>query len=110
LCALWPCRRVPAAASVPTPLIWPLAFFWGAVAFGVYTMALVMLGERFSGSMLITGNSAFALFWGLGGIVGPPVTGSAMTQLGPQGLPLTLGLICTVLCTALIIARSRRPS
>jgi MFS family permease len=93
-----------------TPLIWPLAFFWGAVAFGVYTMALLMLGERFSGSMLITGNSAFALFWGLGGIVGPPVTGSAMTQLGPQGLPLTLGLICTVLCTALIIARSRRPS
>ncbi len=93
-----------------TPLIWPIAFLWGAVAFGVYTMALVLLGERFSGAMLITGNSAFALFWGVGGIVGPPVTGSVMSQIGPQGLPLTLGAISAALCVALIIAQRRRPS
>ncbi len=97
-------------AVFATPLIWPLAFFWGAVAFGVYTMALVMLGERFSGPMLITGNSAFSLFWGLGGIVGPPVTGSVMSQVGPQGLPLTLAAISVALCAALFLARKRRPS
>jgi MFS family permease len=93
-----------------TPLIWPVAFFWGAVAFGVYTMALVSLGDRFSGPMLITGNSAFALFWGVGGIIGPPVTGSFINQIGPQGLPLVLGAISAVLCVALVIARTRRPS
>lgn len=93
-----------------TPLIWPLAFFWGAVAFGIYTMALVRLGERFSGSMLITGNSAFALFWGIGGIIGPPAAGSAMSQIGAPGLPLTLGATSAVLCVVLFIVQSRRPS
>lgn len=83
-----------------SPLIWPVVFVWGSVAFGIYTMALIQLGERFSGSMLITGNAAFALLWGIGGIAGPPATGAVMSAVGVQGLPLTLGLICLALAAA----------
>ena len=61
--------------SFDSLLVWPIVFVWGAVSFGIYTMALIELGERFSGSMLIAGNAAFALVWGVGGIAGPPVTG-----------------------------------
>jgi MFS family permease len=89
-----------------TPLIWPMVFVWGAVAFGIYTMALIELGERFSGAMLITGNAAFALFWGIGGIAGPPVTGAVMDIAGVQGLPLALGLLCLGLVVS-ILMRSR---
>ncbi|MDQ6433049.1 MFS transporter [Mesorhizobium sp. LHD-90] len=83
-------------------LIWPVAFVWGAVAFGIYTMGLIMLGERFSGPMLMTGNAAFALVWGLGGIAGPPVTGAIMDLIGVEGLPLALGLLCGSLVVCIL--------
>jgi hypothetical protein len=74
-------------------VIWPFVFLWGAVSYGIYTMALIALGERFSGSMLIAGNAAFALLWGVGGIAVSPTAGAAMDLFGPRGLPLTLGLL-----------------
>ncbi len=77
--------------AVGSALMWPLLFFWGSAAFGVFTLALAELGDRFSGSMLLAGSAAFALAWGVGGIVGPPLTGAAMTHFGPEGLPLILG-------------------
>jgi MFS family permease len=80
-----------------SPAQWPVAFFWGAFAYGIYTMAIVELGQRFSGTMLVAGNAAFALMWGGGGIVGPPGAGVAMQAAGPSGLPLFLAAICLVL-------------
>lgn len=78
-------------------LIWPMLFVWGAVAFGTYTIAMTDLGDRFSGALLLAGNSAFGVMWGLGGIIGPSVSGVAMDLVGPEGLPLTLGVIFAIL-------------
>ena len=92
-----------------TLFVWPLMFVWGAIAYGLYTVALVELGTRFSGSMLVAGNSAFAMMWGIGGLTGPPGTGLVMDWIGVQGLPLTLGLMCVALLAAAAIrAASRR--
>ncbi|MDQ6432845.1 MFS transporter [Mesorhizobium sp. LHD-90] len=88
-------------------LVWPLLFVWGGVSFGIYTMALVQLGERFAGQALITGAAAFSLVWGIGGIVGSPATGLAMQLVGHQGLPLSLGLLCGVLAVFLMARRRR---
>jgi len=74
-------------------LIWPVLFVWGAIAFGTYTVAMVELGDRFSGTLLLAGNSAFGLMWGIGGIIGPSVAGGAMDLIGPEGLPVTLGIL-----------------
>lgn len=94
---------------IATPLIWPLIIVWGALAYGLYTVALVELGTRFSGSMLVAGNSAFAMMWGIGGLTGPPGTGLVMDWIGVQGLPLTLGLMCVgLLVAAAIRAWGRR--
>jgi len=62
----------------------------GAVGYGVYTMALVELGSRFKGTVLVAGNAAFALMWGAGGIVGPPGAGALMQVIGPLGLPVVI--------------------
>ncbi len=97
------CALLPLLFS--SPFIWPMAFVWGAVAFGIYTMALIELGERFSGAILITGNAAFALAWGAGGIVGPPLTGAFMDIFGAQGLPLALGLLSGALLAMLVLGR-----
>jgi MFS family permease len=96
-------------------LIWPMLFVWGAVAFGTYTVAMVELGDRFSGALLLAGNSAFGTVWGIGGIVGPLVGGTAMDLMGPEGLPLTLAILFVILGLAVIkmplgIVKSHRSS
>jgi len=90
-----------------SPVIWPVAFLWGAVAFGIYTIALIELGDRFSGTLLMTGNAAFAMSWGVGGIVGPPLTGGVMGVVGVQGLPLVLGLMCAALVVVALLRDHR---
>ncbi len=84
-------------------LIWPMLFVWGAVAFGTYTIAMIDLGDRFTGALLLAGNSAFGVMWGLGGIIGPSVAGVAMDLMGPEGLPLTLGILFAILGIAAIL-------
>lgn len=88
-------------------LIWPLVVAWGGVSFGIYTISLIQLGERFTGQALIAGNAAFAFVWGIGGIVGSPATGLAMQLIGHQGLPSSLGLLCCVLAVFLMAERRR---
>jgi hypothetical protein len=56
----------------------------------VYTTALAGLGDRYSGTKLLTGSAAFGLMWGLGGIVGPASTGAVMQVWEPTKLPLAL--------------------
>ncbi|MCP8466303.1 MFS transporter [Pseudomonas sp. ZM23] len=91
------------SAAFDTPLVWPLVFVWGGASFGIYTMSLIQLGERFSGRFLIAGNAAFAFIWGIGGMVGSPITGMVMQMVGHQGLPLALGMLCAVLALLLLL-------
>lgn len=94
---------------IETPFIWPVLGVMGAVGYGVYTMALVELGTRFNGSLLVAGNSAFAVMWGLGGIVGPPTSGMVMQAVGPIGLPAVMvTLNVALLVFALYRATARR--
>lgn len=105
LASLAGCLLLPAIFN--SWLIWPLVFVWGGVSFGIYTMSLIQLGERFTGQALIAGNAAFALVWGVGGIAGSPATGLTMQLIGHQGLPLSLGLLCCALAV-LLMAKIRR--
>jgi MFS family permease len=96
---------------ITTPLIWGVLLVMGAVGYGVYTMALVELGSRFRGSLLVTGNAAFALLWGVGGIVGPPGAGALMQAIGPLGLPsVIVGLDILLVAFALYRSLQRRRS
>ncbi|TAV48720.1 MFS transporter [Rhizobium leguminosarum] len=105
LACLASCLLLPSAFN--SWLVWPLVFVWGGVSFGIYTLSLIQLGERFTGQALIAGNAAFALVWGIGGIVGSPATGLAMQLIGHQGLPLSLGLLSFVLAVLLMVRRWR---
>jgi hypothetical protein len=90
---------------IDTPLIWPCVFVWGAVSYGIYTMSIIELGERFTGSTLVAGNAAFSLMWGVGGIAVPPLAGGVMDLIGASGLPITLGAICAALAAATVLRR-----
>ena len=99
------CSILPLA--IGTALQWPFVFLWGAVSYGIYTVAFLELGNRFTGSMLIAGNAAFVLTWGIGGIAGPPLTGAAMDLAGAGALPSILGVACLALAAIAIPRRTR---
>lgn len=72
-------------------LLWPALMVLGALAGGVYTLALVLIGQRFRGRNLVTANAAAGMLWGVGSLLGPLLSGSLM-DLGPQGVPVALAL------------------
>lgn len=82
-----------------------LLFFWGAAGYGGYTVALTILGDRFSGQLLLAGNAAFALMWGFGGIFGSPLAGRFMDLFGHNGLPGVLAVLFGALALALAVFR-----
>jgi predicted MFS family arabinose efflux permease len=105
ICVVW---TAVAAALMPiavrAPYWWLLVFFWGGAYYAIYTLSLVRLGERFKGSALAAGNAAFAAMWGLGGLVGTPLAGSAMQLWGPIGLPITVAGVFALLAGAIMIS------
>ncbi|HEY5658774.1 MAG TPA: MFS transporter [Myxococcota bacterium] len=94
------CTLLVALASLGMPLVlaytpWNLLFMlvFGTVLSGIYTIAMVLIGERFRGADLAAASALFGVMWGSGSILGPPVGGLAMDAYGPHGLPLALTLL-----------------
>ena len=71
-----------------TPAMWLALFVMGGAAGGTYTLALVRIGDRFSGARLISANAYVGLLWGAGGLAGPLLGGAAMQAINPRGLML----------------------
>lgn len=84
------CAAIPASMHEPNALYLVL-FAWGGLAFGIYTMALAELGQRFTGSLLFTGNAMLGLMFGVGGLLGAPATGVAFEQFGAVGMAAVTG-------------------
>lgn len=78
-------------------LKWPLLILVGTTGYGVYTVSLAALGDRFSGIDLVNGSASFALVWGFGALFGSVSGGWAMLGFGPHGLPISLALVYLLL-------------
>ncbi|MFD7261741.1 MFS transporter [Streptomyces sp. NPDC059874] len=76
--------------------LWPMVALWGGVAFAGYPIVLTLLGEGLRGSSLLLGNTAFAIVWGIGGVIGPPYAGAAADWLGESGMPYALAALWLV--------------
>jgi len=94
--------------SMDSVWIWPLMLFLGAAGFGIYTIGLAQLGDRFRGADLIAGTSAFSTAWGLGALTGSVACGLAMNQFGPNGFPQALLVIFVGYLIVRIVTQIRR--
>jgi MFS family permease len=94
--------------SVDSAWVWPLMLYLGASGFGIYTIGLAQLGDRFQGADLIAGTSAFSTAWGLGALAGSVVCGLAMNQFGPNGFPQALLAIFVGYLIVRIVTEFRR--
>lgn len=78
-------------AAKPWNLLY--VFLFGGVFGALYSVGVVLLGERFRGADLASASAVFTMMWGLGSVVGPSLSGAAMELLPPHGLLLTLALL-----------------
>lgn len=76
--------------AIGSVLIWPLLLVIGAAGFGIYTVGLAELGDRFRGADLIAGTASFSTAFGLGALTGAALCGFAMAAFGPHGFPSSL--------------------
>jgi len=84
---------LPLTIEIPM-LFWPLLFLWAGFIMSIYTVTLSLVGEQFSGTELISANSAISIMYGAGGAAGPTLAGVAMDAFGPNGLPWTMAVLC----------------
>ncbi len=89
-------------------LLWPVLIVAGTTGYGVYTLALKSLGDRFSGQDLINGTAVFGTVWGVGALFGSIIAGWSMTLSTRMGLPLNLVLIYALLAIGLMLRKQTR--
>jgi MFS family permease len=73
---------------------YPILFFWGGCSFGLYTVGVTMLGERYRGGELVAANAAFVMTFELANLFGPPLSGWAIEAWVPTGLMVYMACIC----------------
>jgi MFS family permease len=73
-----------------TLLIWPLWVLFGASAGGLFTLSLILIGERYRDDALVRANAHIAQLWGVGCLVGPLAAGAGSQWINGHALPLLM--------------------
>ena len=105
-----------------TLLIWPLWVLFGASAGGLFTLSLILIGERYRDDALVRANAHIAQLWGVGCLIGPLAAGAGSQWISGHALPLLMamgafGLVILLLrqgafgrWPSLLRSKDRRPS
>ena len=104
-CLLLP--LMPLAVSLPW-LWWVLLYVLGGTAGGIYVLALVACGDRFSGQRLVAATAIINATWGVSGSGGPLLTGALMESIHVNALVVVLWLGATIFVASLLW--ERRPA
>lgn len=75
---------------VHTVAIWPLWVLFGASAGGLFTLSLILIGERYRDDALVRANAHVAQLWGIGCLLGPLAAGAGSQWISGQALPLLM--------------------
>ncbi|MCD5992114.1 MFS transporter [Pseudomonas sp. CDFA 602] len=75
---------------VHTVLIWQLWVTFGASAGGLFTLSLILIGERYRDDSLVRANAHVAQLWGIGCLIGPLVAGAGSQWVSGDALPLLM--------------------
>ncbi len=71
-------------------LLLAIIFISGGFMAGLYTIGLIHLGTRFSGTDLASANAAFVMMYSIGMLIGPATMGIALNSSNPHWLPWSI--------------------
>ncbi len=95
-------------AFIDSILKWPILVLMGTTGYGVYTVSLTSLGNRFSGIELVNGSASFAIVWGFGALIGSVSGGWAMLGFGTDALPVSLALVYFLLALGITLRQLQK--
>lgn len=109
------CALASAALTAALPAIDPhsqailvVLVLWGGISFAIYAVGLALLGQRFKGGDIARANAALTSIYTFGGMVGPPIAGSALELAGRPAFGLSLALVYAIAGVGALLAL-RRP-
>lgn len=82
--------------ALHTLLVWPVLVLFGASAGGLYTLSLILIGQRYRDDALVRANAHIAMLWGIGSLLGPLSTGAASQWLSSHALPLLMAIAALI--------------
>lgn len=95
--------------SQPFPWLATLVvFLWGGAIGGMNTLAVIEAGDRVAGHQVSTAMTAIAMFYTVGSVLGPIVTGAAVSYVSPHGLMMSIGLAGALFVVLLWISKSAK--
>jgi len=97
----------------PLPgLLLLVAAIYGGLSFTLYPIALAHAADRVSQDQMVAMTSGLMLVWGIGSMIGPIFSSSAMEWWGPQGLfgTVTMGTLGLIVFTLWRIRRRPPPT
>jgi MFS family permease len=82
-------------------------FVLGGVEGMIYTLGMVLLGQRFRGSELAAATVLYTGMWGAGAMIGPALVGASMDALGDQSMPYLIAMIYLIYLPVFFFANRR---
>ncbi|NQV85703.1 MAG: MFS transporter [Woeseiaceae bacterium] len=82
-------------------------FTLGGVEGMIYTLGMVLLGQRFRGPELAAATVLYTGMWGAGTMLGPLIVGASMDVLGDQSMPYLIALIYVIYLPVFFLAKRR---
>lgn len=92
--------------SQPLPWLATLiVFLWGGAIGGMNTLAVIEAGDRVGEHQVSTAMTAIAMFYTLGSVLGPIVTGGMVSYVSGHGLMISVGVVGVVFVGVLVLRR-----
>jgi MFS family permease len=104
----WPIGWMADHLDVHGRLILGVLLLWGGISFAIYSVGLALLGQRFKGGDIARANTALTSIYTLGGMIGPPIAGTALELVGRPGFGLSVAGFYLVAGVGALLAL-RRP-
>ncbi len=98
---------------MPTVLViptwnWIFMLIFGAALSGIYTLAMVIIGDQFQGADLAAASALYGVMWGMGSVLGPPIGGLAIDWFPPHGVPVSLAALFIAFLPFALVSCLRR--
>lgn len=98
---------MPFALQLEPWMVFLYMFIFGGVEGMIYTLGVILIGERFKGGQLAAATTAFSACWGAGTMLGPLLVGVGMDWFGSGSMVLMIVAIFAVYLPLPVIAWQR---